>query len=267
MSKTAGQPGPFARFLIDAEVPIQEKPSVLSDATFHSRMNPTRTSKKELTALGTALQNRRSAIEALNNYRFFVSPSGLVHELEKPVAEDDELPTLREEAINVGLICHKVLEWEFTDRWPRGVKRGKSATLQAGYLFDVSPTQPSGKRMLNDAQSILTGFYASAIFKELKAQKILGCEVPFFYPLAPPDPLSPSEPVGMHGIMDLVYEQDGKIIVADYKTSRVPQTGHGTVSSRYAPQGAAYQQAVRQALGRNAVFELLFLRTNERVRL
>jgi ATP-dependent exoDNAse (exonuclease V) beta subunit len=261
MSKGSGQPGPFAKFLIDAQAPIRDQSSTLNDATFHTRRKKSVASTADVNRLIASFRARQTEFDAVANDRFFSSPSRLSHETEKILFESDADDTdfFREEAINTGLICHKVLEWEFSGQWPAGVKRGKTAVAEAGRLFDVSPGHESGKRTLNDAHAMLTGFYASEAFAHLKKQKILGSEVPFLYPL--------NETSAMHGIMDLVYEENGEVVVADYKTSRVSAGTLDSVIARYAAQGAAYQRAVREALGRDAKFELIFLRTNQRVRL
>jgi ATP-dependent helicase/nuclease subunit A len=262
MSKTGGQPGPFAKLLAEAGVKIEERLSTLSDATFQPRGKTAAASNADLSRLIASLQARATAFDRVKNFRFFASPSQLAHEPDKKTVEDDEENPAREEAISAGLICHKVLEWDFSGQWPHGLKKGKAAIAEAGRLFDVSAERESGKRVLNDAKNILTGFYASDIYADLKKQKILGCEVPFLYPLAAPD-----TSFAMHGIMDLVYEQDGRVIVADYKTSRVSEETKSAVVERYTLQGAAYQEAVRRALGQDADFELIFLRANDRVRL
>ena len=259
MSKSGGQPGPFAKLLSEAGADVREQPASLNDATFHSQRKTAVASQANLAHLIVAFQRRSVEFEEMKGFKFFSSPSQLQHEPEKKMVEDDEENPSRDEAIAVGHICHKVLEWEFSGQWPRGLKKGKEAIAEAGRLFDVSADHESGKRVLNDAKKILANFYASDIFSDLKKQKILGCEVPFHYSLKPG--------AAMHGIMDLVYEENGQVIVADYKTSRVNVDTKSAIVERYAAQGAAYQEAILKALGQKALFEIIFLRTNERVRL
>ncbi len=259
MSKSGGQPGPFAKLLSDTGTDIREQAASLNDATFHSQRKTAVASPADLSHLIVGFQRRRDEFESTKGFKFFSSPSPWQHELEKKMFEDDEENPSRDEAIAVGHICHKVLEWEFSGQWPRGLKKGKEAIAEAGRLFDVSADHESGKRVLNDAKKILADFYASDIFSDLKKQKILGCEVPFLHSLKPS--------AAMHGIMDLVYEENGQVIVADYKTSRINVDTKSAIVERYAAQGAAYQEAIRKALGEEAFFEIIFLRTNERVRL
>ena len=152
--------------------------------------------------------------------------------------------------------------------WPHGVKRGKEAIAEAGRLYDISANHESGKRVLNDSKKILADFYASDIFSDLKKQKILGSEVPFLYSLSPRGRRGRSVKKGtlaMHGIMDLVYEDSGQVIVADYKTSRVTvdtkECNRRTLQSHRA---LLIKKPFSKRWDRKALFELIFLRTNEK---
>jgi ATP-dependent exoDNAse (exonuclease V) beta subunit len=65
----------------------------------------------------------------------------------------------------------------------------------------------------------------------------------------------------MEGRIDLLYEKDGGLWVADYKTDRVAEADLPDRMELYRPQAEAYTKAVRHAFGRTpAGFKLIFLR-------
>ncbi len=69
------------------------------------------------------------------------------------------------------------------------------------------------------------------------------------------------------GFIDLLFEEDGRLVVVDYKTDGVPdQAALDAALERYAPQGAAYALAVEAAAGLPvAEVHFLFLRGQEAV--
>jgi ATP-dependent helicase/nuclease subunit A len=70
----------------------------------------------------------------------------------------------------------------------------------------------------------------------------------------------------MEGRIDLLYEKDGQVWVADYKTDRVTESEMADRVESYRPQARIYTEAVRQALGRTtAGFTLIFLRLGKAV--
>ena len=67
-------------------------------------------------------------------------------------------------------------------------------------------------------------------------------------------------PVGegsLQGFVDLLFEEDGELVVVDYKTDDL-QAGAETALARYRMQGAAYALALQQATGQR-VKEVIFL--------
>jgi ATP-dependent exoDNAse (exonuclease V) beta subunit len=152
------------------------------------------------------------------------------------VVEDDaEAVERREAAIELGIVSHKILEeWDFATPKKDFKKKLKKATT------------------LVAAQELMEAFLETPAYAHLAGATIVGREIPFFYP---------NGETVMRGIIDLLYEKDGKLVVADYKTSRSSDSEH------YRQQGAAYREAVERALKRPAVFEVIFLRTGERAAL
>ena len=74
----------------------------------------------------------------------------------------------------------------------------------------------------------------------------------------------------MRGVIDLLYESNGTLVVADYKTNRVDADSLPRIVEHYRLQGNAYKEAVRRvwpdSAARPVEFELVFLRTGESIR-
>ena len=68
------------------------------------------------------------------------------------------------------------------------------------------------------------------------------------------------------GVIDLIYEKNGLLYLADYKTDRISKEQLSEGAARYRQQAEIYTQAVRQSLGREPVaFNIIFLRLGEAV--
>lgn len=111
------------------------------------------------------------------------------------------------------------------------------------------------------ASALLTRVFSSGLLARLRAARgsILARELPVLLPPAGGD----GGAVGyVSGTIDLLYRAaDGGLVVADYKTDQVEGDELTSGAALYATQGAAYTQAVQEALGLPAPprFELWFL--------
>ena len=104
---------------------------------------------------------------------------------------------------------------------------------------------------------MLDRFFSSRIFHELRSSRILGREVPLFMPW---------DGQIMEGVIDLLYEKDGHLYLADYKTDRIGREELRQAAERYHYQAQIYSQAARQSLRREvAAFKLIFLRLGEAI--
>lgn len=65
-----------------------------------------------------------------------------------------------------------------------------------------------------------------------------------------------NEKVIVQGILDCAFEEDGEIVIIDYKTDRV--TSSEQLRERYAGQLKIYEKAVRECLGKNVKETLLY---------
>jgi ATP-dependent helicase/nuclease subunit A len=225
--------------------PISEVTSVKSALKLGTAWN--------VEALATRFKARQAATDAIQGARLLVSPTSLLAEPEKKrLIDDDEAFLSRENAIRIGHVCHKVMEeWNFNSPAAQHKSLLKKSIERSAKLFELSPLDPSSEVVMAEAGLILTSFVASAVYKKLSQVKIIGRELPFLYPLAQG---------AMRGVIDLLYEFEGKLIVADYKTNKLDDNSPAKLVDHYRTQGAAYQEAVRQSLGREAGFELIFLR-------
>ncbi|GBL38813.1 hypothetical protein EMGBD2_00710 [Nitrospirota bacterium] len=65
----------------------------------------------------------------------------------------------------------------------------------------------------------------------------------------------------MEGVIDLIYQLDGKIWIADYKTDDVAAEDVRGRVDRYRPQAESYARAVARSLGVPSIAsQLIFLR-------
>ncbi|HEU4638697.1 MAG TPA: PD-(D/E)XK nuclease family protein, partial [Candidatus Binatia bacterium] len=108
-----------------------------------------------------------------------------------------------------------------------------------------------------ELQAILERFLDSNIYAELRNARILGREVPL---------LMPWNGQIMEGVIDLIYERNGLLYLADYKTDSVAAKDLRFGAERYRRQAEIYSEAARRSLKREvAAFKLIFLRLGETV--
>jgi len=204
-----------------------------------------------------AWKQRREAYESINKTPLFVTPTLLKRE-EEEMAEIAPLTagpfSRRAVSLIIGDIAHRVLQnWDFTgdgrdfegelrshmDRWLPEESRQDRAVIQS------------------ELKEIFHHFFGSATYAELKKTRILGREVPL---------LMPWDGQIMEGVIDLIYERDGLLYLADYKTDRITEEELTQTAERYHQQAQIYSLAARQSLNRDvAAFKLIFLRLGEAV--
>jgi len=150
-----------------------------------------------------------------------------------------------ERARQVGTLIHAFLQgWDYgadVGRWPAEV----AAFIAARRDNDLALTS-------DDLRSVLAPFFSSPLYRELATARILGREVPL---------IMPWEDAIMDGVIDLIYELDGRLYVADYKTDAVDAASARSAAERYLTQAEVYGRAVREGFGRQVdAFRCLFLR-------
>jgi ATP-dependent exoDNAse (exonuclease V) beta subunit len=111
----------------------------------------------------------------------------------------------------------------------------------------------------SELQEIFAGFGRSPAYHEIASARILGREVPLVMPW--------NDQV-MEGVIDVVYEKNGLLYSADYKTDKIERSELRRAAERYRRQAEIYSQAIKQSLGREpAAFKIIFLRLGEAVEL
>ena len=99
-----------------------------------------------------------------------------------------------------------------------------------------------------ELHEILANYFRSKVYAELAGVKILGREVPF---------LMPWDGQIMEGVIDLIYEKNGLLYLADYKTDRIKRNELRAAAERYRQQAEIYIEAARKSLGRQvAAFQI-----------
>lgn len=193
-------------------------------------------------------------------------PEGAGERAIEPEARDEPLGRIAAQA--VGTAVHRVLEELDLADAERDLARriaGLEEALRPNVAADVLP------RAVERARELLGGFRTNGLCARLTGlrEQVVARELAVLAP--PPD--APDAAVGfVSGAIDLCYRDPatGELVIADYKTDRVE--GDEALAARaaaYAGQGAAYTQALTQALAleRPPRFELWFLHAGEVVAL
>ncbi len=154
----------------------------------------------------------------------------------------------------VGDLTHRFLQsWQFdgeTSNLNEQLRSFIDGALPAEFVSERS-------EIVTELHEILENFFHSKAYAELVGAKILGREVPL---------LMPWQDQIMEGVIDLIYEKDGLLYLADYKTDRIKRSELRAGAERYCQQAEIYIEAVRKSLGRQvAAFKLIFLRVGEAI--
>ncbi|HTN72003.1 MAG TPA: UvrD-helicase domain-containing protein [Methylomirabilota bacterium] len=204
-----------------------------------------------------AWARRRSAYEAAIKTPLFVTPT-LLKQQEQEVSEAAyQTPRLsyRTPSMLLGELTHRVLEgWDFAK------SRGNFGDRMGTFLDQWLPPEfrRERARIQADLAEIFGCFFGSKIYSELAKSQILGREVPL---------LMPWNGQIMEGVIDLIYEHDGLLYLADYKTDRIAQEELTRGAERYRRQAQVYSRAAQESLQREvAAFNVIFLRLGEAIR-
>lgn len=204
---------------IDIQLPaakIDKAVAIQNASVFVRKLNP------------SSLPSEESA--ALEEIRY--APSQL------PRSEPDGQLGKTSPALRYGLWWHDFIQqikWnENTDSWNRVFDQQKSIS-------------PDPARSLREWKFFLTHLSESENFRrQFDGDKsIVHAEMPFFWKLD-----GPSQTGGkcIEGVIDLAFfrRENGKCLILDWKTDRVPPDNTETLHARYLPQLAAYWKAVSE---------------------
>ena len=199
---------------------------------------------------------RRQRYEAALAAPAFVTPTLLKRQRE-PIPEA-ELIERRSRgfapAALIGELAHRFLEhWDF-EASPNALGDRLEIFLTDGLPREF---QKDAAQVRRELAAILGSFLNSPVYAELANARILAREAPLLMPWG--DSI-------MEGVIDLIYENNGLLYVADYKTDSVERGDLRAAAERYREQAEIYSQAARQSLKREiAAFKLIFLRLGETV--
>ena len=197
---------------------------------------------------------RRERHESVLKKPLFVTPTLLKREEEWTEATRYSLHgrVRRSLALVVGNLTHRCLQ-----QWDFGAASESYRTQVADFVERSLPDEMrrDRKKILCELEEIFGAFIQSKIYAELAAARILGREVPL---------LMPWDGQIMEGIIDLIYEHDGLLYLADYKTDTIGREALSEAATLYHHQAHIYCEAIRQSLRREvARFKLIFLRLGE----
>lgn len=148
-----------------------------------------------------------------------------------------------------GVVAHRLLErWDFLQD-PSGLHAQVASALQAILGPDDQSHAGTVAESVND---LLATFSRSEVYARLRSSRILGREVPFIMPWG--------DRQVMEGVIDLIYQFDGELWIADYKTDAILADGAVLHAERYRMQSQVYKAAVQQSLRTEPRFHCLFLR-------
>jgi len=157
-------------------------------------------------------------------------------------------------ALLVGELAHRPLQ-----TWDVSADINTFANGLGERLAGAMPGEgeSSRRKMESELREIFAAFVRSSVYAELAGARILGREVPL---------IMPWNGRIMEGVIDLIYEKNGLLYLADYKTDRIARNELRQGAERYRQQAEIYSQAVKQSLGREpAAFEIISLRLGEAV--
>jgi ATP-dependent helicase/nuclease subunit A len=171
----------------------------------------------------------------------------------------------------IGTIVHKALEtWNYDEK-SHAILEHSFKSLDRWIPEDLPWSR---EEIRQEIQEMLRGFGESEAASELRGATILGREVPFIMPWnTPVSALSPGgrgegegENCLMEGRIDLIYQKDGGLWAADYKTDRVSEAESSGRADTYRVQAQIYSEAVSKALARElGGFKIIFVRLGKAV--
>ena len=203
--------------------------------------------------LRKAWKKRMDGGRATLHRPLFRRPSAGAHAVERTVWSAEPSGMAGEASALVGRVCHGVLEtWE----WDAAEVAG--AVARAAQRLKAECPGVDWRAIEDEAGGILTAFFRSPVGRSLGKETLLAREAPFLFP---------DGDVVVRGVIDLLSRREGRLWVSDFKTDRIARGEAHERAQRYADQGRDYRRAVEAAVGEPCGFEIIFLRTGERVAL
>src|SRR6266508_1689899 len=155
-------------------------------------------------------------------------------------------------ALVVGDLAHRFLQnWPFA----RNVKNFEGQLRDFTARSLPREFESSHREIETELQDIFRAFFRSKAHTEITLSHILGREVPL---------LMPWNGQIMEGVIDLIYEKNGLLYLADYKTDTLNREELPKGAMLHRQQAEIYCEAARRSLRREvAGVRLIFLRLGE----
>ncbi|MDR2183203.1 MAG: helicase-exonuclease AddAB subunit AddA [Clostridiales bacterium] len=190
-------------------------------------------------------------------YREFLADSEefgkeVVREFAKPVflADEDKI-----DSAGRGIIIHTVLEHiDMAKHGAQDVLAIVRALVEKKIL-----TQEEARIVPVDS---IVRFLQSDIAARMRAADVLRREMPFATAIAPgmvnmAFEGEETEEMLLHGVIDCVFEEEGRMVIVDYKTQRV-RGGIEAAARAYLPQMELYQYAVERIFGTKVAQRVIY---------
>ncbi|MDE1976899.1 MAG: UvrD-helicase domain-containing protein, partial [Elusimicrobia bacterium] len=196
----------------------------------------------------------REALAALSALEpWTLSPTRVLGEADKRrrrAAAEDEEPGHGEDGparsgaaagAMVGRVCHRVLEsWNFSAGAQfKDADLARAAERAAQELAGAEPEENWASAAW-EAAGVLSGFLRSSAGLRLSRVEILGREIPFIYG---------QKGAVLRGVIDVLYREDGLLVVADFKSEKVSAKDAAARREKYAVQGQDYAAAIEKTMG------------------
>jgi ATP-dependent helicase/nuclease subunit A len=206
-----------------------------------------------------AWSRRAGRYEHVNRSAPFLNPTELKRREEFSTEAGARLPrtpSRQAPSLVVGDLAHRFLQrWNFRSdviEFERELHDWLHATLPSGLPSSAADIE-------SELREIFARFLPSSLYAELAGARMIAREIPL---------IMPWNGAIMEGVIDVLYEKNGLLYLADYKTDTIAASEMVQRAERYRLQAEIYSRAVTQALRREAAaFKIIFLRLGDAVEL
>lgn len=158
-----------------------------------------------------------------------------------------------------GTAMHLFMQFSDYVRAEEDLEGEISRLLERGFLTDVQAESLDRKKLSN--------FFKSPLYERISMSEKVYREKKFIIGMSPSvfdkalEGKHDGEKVIVQGILDCAFEEDGEIVIVDYKTDKVSSAD--VLRDRYSGQLEIYKEAVRECLGKSVKETLLYSFTLE----
>jgi ATP-dependent exoDNAse (exonuclease V) beta subunit len=241
---------------------VDTEPGQCATTGQHQRRKTETTAQKIDIQLPDGKIDKASAVRAASVFVRKLNPSGLPVE-ESPALEErrratPKFPGSTGPALQYGLWWHQFMQrlnWnDKAEEWER-------------IFAEQKKISPNPARSLREWKLLLEHLSAAGSFRRVFSENDFAhSEMPFFWRVDN----GPSRTGGscLEGVIDLAFfaRKNGKCLILDWKTDRVPPDNTETLHARYRPQLAAYWKAVSDIAKRNVEAAIYSTAAGELVR-